>query len=100
MAYELARALRPLPVLKVLYRNANRIQEFGGRKSEVLHPVTADPIPAGVVAGEYLREVARKGDIEAADRTFAALANRPVGEAFNPLQFGVEGEVDLHPGGL
>jgi len=96
MAMELPTALQPLPVLKVLFRNANRIQEFGGRKSEVLHPVTADPIPTGVVAGEYLREVARKGDIEAADRTFASLANSPVGEAFNHLQFEVDDEVDVH----
>ena len=96
MAQELPTALQPLPVLKVLYRNANRIQEFGGRKSEILHPVTADPIPSGVVPGEYLREVARKGDIEAADRTFASLAKVPVGEAFNHLQFEVEDEVDVH----
>src|SRR5258708_38145586 len=51
MAQELPTALQPLPVLKVLYRNANRIQDFGGRKNEVLHPVTADPWPAGVGAG-------------------------------------------------
>ncbi len=96
MAMELPTALQPLPVLKVLYRNANRIQDFGGRKSEVLHPVTADPIPSGVVAGEYLRDVARKGDIEAADRAFASLAKGPVGEAFNHLQFEVEDEIDVH----
>ena len=29
-----------LPVLKVLYRNSNRIQEFGGRSSEVLHDLS------------------------------------------------------------
>lgn len=96
MAQELPTDQQSLPVLKVLYRNANRIQEFGGRKSEVLHPVTADPIPAGAHAGEYLREVTRGGDIEKADRTFAALANVPVGEAFNHLQFEIEEEVDVH----
>jgi hypothetical protein len=41
--------LQPLPVLKVLYRNANRIQQFGGRKAEVLHPVVAEAIPEGAV---------------------------------------------------
>ena len=39
MARELPAALQPLPVFKVLYRNTNRIQERGGRKEEVLHPV-------------------------------------------------------------
>jgi hypothetical protein len=33
MAKELPLNQQPLPVLKVLYRNANRIQEFGGRKN-------------------------------------------------------------------
>jgi len=96
MAQELPTELQPLPVLKVLYRNANRIQDFGGRKNEVLHPVTADPIPAGAVSGEYLREVARQGDIEAAERVFAGIAKGPIGEAFNHLQFEVEDEIDVH----
>jgi hypothetical protein len=37
MSRELPETLAPLPVLKVLYRNTNRIQERGGRKDEVLH---------------------------------------------------------------
>src|SRR5688500_16194874 len=32
---------QPLPVLKVLYRNTNRIQESGGATREVLHPLPA-----------------------------------------------------------
>jgi hypothetical protein len=96
MAQQLPSEQRPLPVLKVLYRNANRIQEFGGRKSEILHEIHADEIPAGVAPGEHLRQVARTGDIEAADRAFAALAKGPIGEAFNHLQFEVEDEVDVH----
>lgn len=95
MARELPTEQQPLPVLKVLYRNANRIQEFGGRKSEILHKVTPDPIPAGS-GGEYLREVCRRGDIEAADRTFATLMKGPAGEAFNHLQYEIEDEVDVH----
>lgn len=96
MSKQLPLAEQPLPVLKVLYRNANRIQEFGGRKAEVLHEVHADPIPAGTNPGFYLREMSRSGDIEKADRAFASLAGVPVGEAFNHLQFAVEDEVDVH----
>jgi hypothetical protein len=96
MAQQLPSELRPLPVLKVLYRNTNRIQEFGGRKSEVLHPVEAQTIPDGVVAGEYLREVTRDGNTDAAERAFAAMCQGPIGEAFNHLQFEVEDEVDVH----
>ena len=96
MAQELPLEQQPLPVLKVLYRNANRIQEFGGRKNEVLHPVTPDAIPDGANPGEYLREMSRTGDIEKADRAFASLSTAPIGEAFNHLQFAVEDEVDVH----
>jgi hypothetical protein len=99
-AYRMAQAMpagqQALPVLKVLYRNANRIQEFGGRKNEVLHPVAAGAIPEGTVAGEYLREVSRKADMETAERAFAALSKGPLGEAFNHLQYEVEDEVDVH----
>lgn len=96
MSQELPSTLQPLPVLKVLYRNANRIQEFGGRKSEILHAIHADPIPGGTNPSEFLRDVSRKGDIEAADRTFATIAKLPIGEAFNHLQMEVEDEVDVH----
>lgn len=96
MSRELPKAQQPLPVLKVLYRNAKRIQEFGGRKSEVLHAIAEDPMPAKVNPGQYLRDACRSGDIQKADRVFANFANAPVGEAFNHLQFAVEDEVDVH----
>src|SRR5262249_60685832 len=50
-AHEMARRLptdrAALPVLKVLYRNTSRIQDFGGVKQEVLHPVEAAELPPG-----------------------------------------------------
>ena len=45
MAKELPEQRRPLPVLKLLHRSSNRIQEHGGRKSGVLHPVAAEELP-------------------------------------------------------
>jgi hypothetical protein len=99
-AHEMARQMpadrRPLPVLKVLYRNTARIQDFGGVKQEVLHPVEAGEVPAGRDGGEVLREATRRADFDGAERTFAALARQPAGEAFNHLQFAVEDEMDVH----
>jgi len=99
-AYEMARELpterQPLPVLKVLYRNANRIQEFGGRRHEVLHPVAATALPEGHNGGELLREATRGRNVQKAEQTFAALAQGPAGEAFNHLQYSVQDEVDVH----
>src|SRR5262249_44583580 len=94
MARELPEERRPLPVLQVLYRNTQRIQEHGGRKSEVLHRVAATELPRDRSGGEAIRDATRQADMEAAERTFAALAKGPVGEAFNHLQFSIQDEMD------
>ena len=96
MAAELPEEQRPLPVLKVLYRNTNRIQEEGGCKRETMHPVKAADLPKDKDGGELLREATRRRDQKGAEETFAALARGPIGEAFNHLQFAVEDEVDVH----
>ena len=41
MSRELPEARRPLPIVKVLYRNTSRIQESGGRSHEVLRRIDA-----------------------------------------------------------
>jgi hypothetical protein len=96
MAQELPKDRQALPVLKVLYRNTNRIQQFGGVKKEVLHPVEPAELPKDRPGGELLREATRKPDVEGAERTFAALAKGPIGEAYNHLQFTVQDELDVH----
>jgi hypothetical protein len=96
MAKEMPEDRRALPVLKVLYRNTRRMQEFGGSKREVLHPVAATPLPKDRPAGEVLREATRKRDANAAEGTFAAIAHDSVGEAYNSLQYTIQDEVDVH----
>jgi hypothetical protein len=99
-AYEMSKELpeprRALPVLKVLYRNSNRIQEQGGRENEVLHLVEAANLPPESMNGKELREATRSADMERAERTFAALAKGPDGEAFNHLLWAVQDEIDVH----
>src|SRR5438105_2527689 len=56
MAGELPSQFQPLPVFKVLYRNTNRIQEKGGRREEVLHPVKPAALSEIRPGGEVLRE--------------------------------------------
>ncbi|MCH7725249.1 MAG: hypothetical protein IH991_02020 [Planctomycetes bacterium] len=96
MARELPEPLRPLPVLKVLYRNTHRIQEFGGWKNEVLHTVDPGSLEKGTGGGELLRAATRSANYDQAEQTFAALAKQPVGEAFNHLQYAVQDEVNVH----
>jgi hypothetical protein len=95
MSQELSAGEQALPVFKVLYRNTNRIQEFGGREKEVLHPVK----PASLSAeqnGVALREAVRHKDINAAEQTFAALAQRSDKDAFNDLLYAVQDATEVH----
>jgi hypothetical protein len=96
MARELPESKRALPVIKVLYRNTNRIKESGGRSHEVLHPVALEPISAGQPGGEALRDAVRHKDMELAERTFAALAGRGPDEAFNDVLFAVQDNTEVH----
>ncbi len=96
MASELPGAAQALPVLKVLHRNTRFIQQHGGRRGEVLHPVEPAPLPEGKPEGEALREAMRKEDMQGAERAFAALARGPIDEAYNDLQYLVQDDVDVH----
>src|SRR5262249_26653337 len=96
MACELPKSQRALPVMKVLYRNTNHIQQMGARNHEALHPVEPATIPEGRSGAETLREATRRLDMEAAERAFAALVQRPLDEAYNDLQFVVQDYIDVH----
>ena len=100
-AYHMARELpddrRALPIIKVLYRNTNRIQEHGGRASEVLHKVKPNVLSAGHDSGEALRDAVRRKDMNEAERTFAAIAAAvSPDEAFNSLLVAVEDNTEVH----
>lgn len=95
MSQELPTEKQALPVLKVLYRNTNRIHDFGGRKREVLHPITAGTLPAGVVPGDAVREAVHSKDIDNAEKTFAAAAVSPE-EAFNAVMYAVDDNTEVH----
>jgi hypothetical protein len=91
MAQELPPAARALPVLKVLLRNAVRMNSVGGRSHEVLHT-----IEAGAAADGDLQAATRGADMERAEAAFATLATGPIGEAYNHLQFSIQDEIDVH----
>lgn len=96
MAKQLPEPMKPLPVLKVLYRNTERIQAVGGAKNEILHEVDPGEVPSDRDGGVVLQELSRKFDMEGAERTFAAMAKGPIGEAYQHLQFEVQDEIDVH----
>jgi hypothetical protein len=95
MSGELPEDRRALPVLKVLYRNANRIQEFGGPAREVLRPVQPGPLPADAPRGEAVRDAVRGKDMNLAERTFAAAAPT-ADDAFNHVLYAVQDGAEVH----
>lgn len=100
-ALEMTKALpthkQALPVLKVLHRNTNRIQEEGGCTREVLHPVQAPANPVASARGaEVLSAKVHERDWNGAEQTLAGLVSSSPADAFNCLQGIVEDEVDVH----
>jgi hypothetical protein len=84
-----------LPVLKVLYRNTNRIHDFGGRSAEVLGEVR--PI-AGVVTNseDSLYQAIRGRDATHAEKVMAAyIASDPL-SGLNALLPSVRDNPEVH----
>lgn len=95
MARELPAERRALPVLKVLYRSSAQIQAKGGRKSEVLHPITEQTSPPAEGA-LGLRKLVRARDLEGAERSFAVMVQNSPKGAFDALQVLVDEDLDVH----
>lgn len=96
MARELPETMQPLPVLKVLYRNTNRIQEKGGRKEEVLHAVKPAQLAEGRASAESVRDAVHRQAVDEAERLFAMIAQAGPGEALNDLLFTVQDHTEVH----
>jgi hypothetical protein len=96
MSRELAGPQQALPVFKVLYRNTNRIGEHGGRQGEVLHPVQPVTLRSGATGRDELLAAVRAQDIDLAERTFAAIAQKPPKEAFDELLYTVQEDTHVH----
>ncbi len=98
MANELPDRRKPLPVLKVLYRNSSRIQQFGPHRRTLkpvenatdLKPVTSERF------GPELRKLVRQADMDRAEQLFATVAEKDNQIAFDTLLYTIADEVDVH----
>ncbi|HEY2585105.1 MAG TPA: hypothetical protein VGI81_05010 [Tepidisphaeraceae bacterium] len=96
MSAELPEANRALPILKVLYRNTNRIQEHGGRPSEVLHPVEQGNGSQNGATPESLRAAVRAKDRAQAEQAYATIAAHSPEDALNAVLMSVEDRPEVH----
>ncbi|WP_395752978.1 hypothetical protein [Prosthecobacter sp.] len=82
-----------LPVFKVLYRNTNRMQENGGRREEVLHPVAAG---ADRPNSQQLHEAVKRKDTAGAEGIFATMMQNSADDGFNALLECVQDNPEVH----
>ncbi len=97
MADELPKRRMPLPVLKVLYRNSSRIQQFGPKK-KTLKPIEGAGAQSISVDrfGPELRQLVRQADMDKAEQLFATLCQNDSSLAFDTLLYTIADEVDVH----
>lgn len=86
---------QPLPVLKVLYRNSQRIQEYGGQSTKTLHPIDGHSEHKHGNA-ETLRNATRGADLKKAEELFSRATEESIEEAYNQLQYIVQDDMDIH----
>ncbi|MGI9455949.1 MAG: hypothetical protein ACR2NU_05265 [Aeoliella sp.] len=96
MADDLPLERKPLPVLKVIYRNSSRIQKFGPTR-KTLKPITANEPAVSVDRfGPELRDLVRQADMAQAEQLFANVHKTDPNAAFDTLLYTIADEVDVH----
>lgn len=97
MSAELPEKARPLPVLKVLYRNTARMQLVRKENPhDTLHVVEPAKLPEGANSSELLREAIRAQDSLQGDRILGALAEKSAQEAYEALQLSLRDKPNVH----
>jgi hypothetical protein len=90
MAARMPAPFAPLPVLKVLHRNARFLQDTGRAKEDTLAP-----LDGGGADGDLV-EATRARDLPRAERSLAALEQRAPMQAYEELQNVVRDDMNVH----
>jgi len=96
MSRQLPAERRPLPVLKVLYRNSQQIQHCGGASKKTLVELHAEEHAAEGDLGVQIRHACRQPDMARAEALFATLEEAPLDAMFNALQPAVQDDINVH----
>jgi hypothetical protein len=96
MASALTVDRRPLPVLKVIYRNSQQIQQYGGADKKTLRERHAAEEATVENAGIAIRDACRVADVETGEKLFSAFEKAPLEDAFNALQPAMQDDINVH----
>ena len=94
ISQELPQNEKALPILKVLYRNTDRIHSAGG--SERMKAVEPAKLANTNNGGPKLLKAMSTGDMAKTEQTFAALSQVDRNSAYNDLQHIVQDAPDVH----
>lgn len=86
----------PLPILKVLYRNSQQIQQLGGASHVALRALHDAEEAVVLDAGREIRDACRQPDVERAERLFAPITQGPLDNAFVALQPAMQDDINVH----
>src|SRR5262245_5950182 len=96
MAKQLPAERRPLPVLKVIYRNAQQCLTHGGAAKPTLMALHAAEHSEGGDMGLKIREACRKADLDGAEMLFGSLSTGSATDMLNALQPAVQDDINVH----
>jgi hypothetical protein len=96
MSDRLTSERRPLPVLKVLYRNSQQIQALGGASHTTLKAMKEHDHHAPAHVDVQIRDACRIADVQQGEALFSTLKNASLEDQFNALQPAVEDDINVH----
>ena len=104
MSSQLATGRNALPVLKVLYRNAQQIQKVGGASTTAMHALDAARSAEHFGAAEHqtggglaeqIRDACRQVDVDSGENLLAQVSDSPL-DTFNALQLAMQDDINVH----
>jgi hypothetical protein len=98
-ALEMSRMLgggrQPLPVLKVLYRNTQQIQNVGGASKLSLEELHAADHASEGDLGVQIRDACRRVNVGLGEKLLSKVGDSPL-DAFNALQPAIQDDLNVH----
>jgi hypothetical protein len=95
MSSQLPDKRKPLPVLKVLYRNSAQIQGVGGASTTAMHDMHPSEHAAEGDLSVQIRDACRQADVKQGEALLATVANSPI-DSFNALQMAMQDDLNVH----
>jgi hypothetical protein len=92
---------RPLPILKVLYRNSQQIQQFGGPSKKILRQLhaaeeaTVEHADADAV-DIAIRDACRNAEVDRGEQLFSRFKKATLEDMFNVLQPVMQDDINVH----